>query len=676
MGLSAVLILAMTPGSLQAEVVFQDDFSEPDGTAINGKSSDIGGTWSSGNAANQVISNAFIQVGSDTAVSFTRALTAGETLTVTLETGPLSQFTAPGWTGNTIKPAAGGGSLNIGDSGGANNEWAETGYGIGTSDPTAPNTVTITYVYDTGEWTVDTTALPGMAAGTGTVGMALSELNFWDDGAGGSELQYQSITAEISGGTTSGPSVTAMSYVEWAVSNQVTSGRFGDEDGDGVINLHEYGSKGDPTNSADKGIPPAYAIGQDGGTNWLYYVYPKRAGAQEDVEYSLWLGDNLRSNTWASSDYEETGTGTNAYADGFDAVSNRIDTSSHSNRFVRLSMTSAQPGFWRGGDISMIPRFEELGAHYMVNGQEYDPIHMMMDCGMNIYRVRLFVVPDGAYDGAIQDLPYVTALGQRIKDAGATFLLDIHYSDTWADPGHQDKPADWAGLSFSELEAQVETYSSNVIATLKAAGCLPDMVQVGNEITGGFLWPEGKIYNEPLGGWANFTTLLKAGIRGVKQPLDEDEHIEIMIHIATDLSYGSVAWYFDELANNSVDFDIIGLSYYPWWHGNLAGLQTTLNNTATIFGKPIVIAETAYPWTNHYPSGTYPDIDWDLTPEGQTQFIEDVMQALHNTPYGLGKGVIWWYPESVDDVAISVWQGGANALFDDGWEVLPAQRAF
>ncbi len=467
-----------------------------------------------------------------------------------------------------------------------------------------------------------------------------------------------------------------VAYVDWAVSNQLTTGRYGDEDGDGLINLHEYANNGNPTNSADQGIPPSYSIENQSGTNWLYYTYPKRAGAEDDAEYTLWLSDNLLSNEWASAGYETAGIGTNGFAPGFDAVSNRIDTTGKQAGFARMSITSARPDEWRGGDISMVPRFEELGGQYRIEGQIVDPIHIMMNCGMNIFRVRLFVVPDGAWDGAIQDLTYVTALGQRIKNAGATFLLDIHYSDTWADPGHQDKPADWASLSFSELEAQVETYSSNVIATLKAAGCLPDIVQVGNEITGGFLWPEGKIYNEPLGGWANFTTLLKAGIRGVKQPLAEDENIDIMIHIDRGGDSGGTAWFFNQLALYDVEYDTIGLSYYPWWHGTLADLQATLNNTATSFGKKIVIAETAYPWTYHYNPATYPAMTWDQTPEGQTQFTEDVMQALRNTPSGLGKGVIWWYPESVNDVPIGVWAGGDNALFDASWDALPAMRTF
>lgn len=671
-----LLIVALITAPVAAEVVFQDDFSESDGTAIDGKASDIGGTWSSGNAANEVNGNAFTQVdygSGDSGVSFTRALGAGGVVTVTLVTGPGSTFTAGGWSGLSIRPLSGGGTLSFGDSGGSNSEWEETDAHIKTSDSSAFNTVTITYAYDTGAWTLDTTALPGSAFGTSTAGLAIQELRFWDDGSGGSVIEYDSITVSIEGDVVVPPVTNApsISYVDWSMTNLLTTGRYGDQDDDGQINLHEYATGGNPTNPAETGIAPVYSIVEENGTNWLYYTYPELAGSMNNVEYSLRLADNLLSSNWASTGYEEVGVGSNVFASGFNAVTNRINMAGKQTRFVGMNIGSAGPDEWRGGDISMVPRFEELGGAWKIDGRVLDPIQIMMDYGMNTFRVRLFVEPDGAWDGAIQDLPYVTALGQRIKNAGGAFLLDIHYSDTWADPGNQSKPAAWEGLSFSELEAQVESYSSNVIATLKSAGCLPDYVQVGNEITPGFLFPEGKLYDEPLGGWSNFTTLLKAGIRGVKQPLDAGEDMKIMIHIDKGGDQSATHYFYSQLDSYGVEYDIIGLSFYPWWHGTLADLQATINDAAISFGKEIVVVETAYPWNS-----TYSTMEWDQTPAGQKQFIEDVMQALRSVPGGLGKGVVWWYPEAVDDVPIGVWEGGANALFDGSWNALPALEAF
>jgi arabinogalactan endo-1,4-beta-galactosidase len=663
------LLLGVMVFSVQAEVVFQDDFSEADGTAINGKSPDIGsGNWWSETSANQVSGNSFTQVDSSS-VSFTRAPTAGEAVTVTIVAGADSVFTHGGWTGVTLKPWESWNSVAVGDSG-SNSQWVETSGGSSTGDSSAPNTVTLIYVYDTGDWTLETTALPGHASGTAAAGLDLREMSFWDDGAGGSSIEYESITVEIDTYVPPAPYVPTNGYVAWAVSNNLTTGRYGDQDGDGLKNLYEYGTDGNPTNPADIGFEPVYSIVEEGGSNWLYYTYPMNVAASNDAEYALGLTSNLLSNNWTSTGYEVLGTGLNAFAVGFNAVSNRISTAAEQSRFVRLEIVSANPDEWRGADVSMVPRFEELAGQYEVGGQTNDPIQIMMDYGMNTFRVRLFVNPDGSDTAVIQDLAYVTSFGQRIKNAGAKFLLDIHYSDTWADPGNQYKPAAWVGLSFNELEAQVEAYSSNVIATLKAAGCLPDMVQTGNEIKPGFIWPDGGPY-QPDGSWSKFTTLLKAAVRGVKQPLEPGDDMKVMIHYGSGGDTGGVRSYYDQLAAYGVEYDIIGLSYYPWWHGPLSDLESTLSDAAIRFGKEIVVTEVAYPWRS-----TYGAMEWPQTPEGQKQFIEDVVQAVRATPNGLGKGVLWWYPEAVDDVPIHVWMGGANGLFGIDWNALPALEEF
>ena len=198
-GLMVILMSVFMAMPVQAEVVFQDNFSEANGTAMDGKSSDIGGAWSSSSWVNQVQGNSFTQIGSgsiESVATFTRALGTGQTLTATIAAGPSSVFTSGGWTGLTLKPLSGGGSLSFGDSG-SNNKWEETGTGTGSADSSAPNTVTITYEYDTGAWTLETTALPGFASGTATAGMSLQNLHLWDDGVGGSAIQYDSITVDM-----------------------------------------------------------------------------------------------------------------------------------------------------------------------------------------------------------------------------------------------------------------------------------------------------------------------------------------------------------------------------------------------------------------------------------------------------------------------------------------------
>ena len=331
----------------------------------------------------------------------------------------------------------------------------------------------------------------------------------------------------------------------------------------------------------------------------------------------------------------------------------------------------AEPLFLIGGDISALPKLESLGASYGVGGKTGDVIRIMRDAGCTCFRVRLFVNPI-MKEVVVQDLPFAIALSKRIKAVGGTVLLDLHYSDTWADPAHQNKPMAWEKLSFFALEKQVETYTSGVIQAFKVAGCLPDIVQVGNEITPGILWPEGKI-NVPEGGWDRFTALLKAGIRGVKKPLLAKERVQIMLHIDCGGDVERTQWFFDHIVERAVIFDMIGLSYYPWWHGKLASLRDNLTQTAHRYSKPIVVVETAYPWRKH---GETQNMDWPMTPEGQQQFLSDLVGTVRGTTNHLGRGVIWWYPESISTKGVDVWKNGDVALFDADGNALPALNAF
>ncbi|MFH0777802.1 MAG: glycosyl hydrolase 53 family protein [Candidatus Eisenbacteria bacterium] len=327
--------------------------------------------------------------------------------------------------------------------------------------------------------------------------------------------------------------------------------------------------------------------------------------------------------------------------------------------------------FLLGGDISMVAKFEELGATYRDNGREAGVMRIMLDHGCNCFRVRLFVNPP-MIDAVIQDLSYVAAVGKRIKSAGAIFLLDIHYSDTWADPGHQAKPVEWEGLDFAALENRVELYTAHVIATLKEAGCLPDIIQVGNEITPGFLWPDGKL-DAQEGGWRRFAALLKAGIRGAREPLDPNNTLRVMVHIDRGGDAAATGWFLRRLREENVEYDLLGLSYYPWWHGSMGDLRDNLHRTAEAFGKDIMIVETAYPWR---PSIEASGMYWEQTPGGQKQFLRQLIQVVRATPDGHGRGVLWWYPEAIPVRGLNVWKGGAAALFDTTGSALPALDAF
>jgi arabinogalactan endo-1,4-beta-galactosidase len=333
--------------------------------------------------------------------------------------------------------------------------------------------------------------------------------------------------------------------------------------------------------------------------------------------------------------------------------------------------------FLAGGDISMLTKIEELGGVFRDDGEPRDFLEIFKDCGGNCFRLRLFVKPN--YNNAvINDLPYTLALAKRIKKAQLKLLLNFHYSDTWADPGHQHKPAAWADLNVDALERQVEDYTAAVIAAFKKAGVLPELVQVGNEITPGMLWPDGKLYGagDPEKQWDQFARLVKAGIRGVKKPLAKTDNVRIMIHIDKGGSWPKTKWFFDRLRQRDVDFDVIGLSYYPWWHGTLDALRENLQQTAQAYDKDLVVVETAYPFRNEASWKAKDNMAWPISPAGQRAFMAELVAAVRATPNGRGIGVIYWYPEAIPVKGLKVWNGGATALFDDQGNALPALDAF
>ncbi|MDA1190943.1 MAG: glycosyl hydrolase 53 family protein [Candidatus Poribacteria bacterium] len=336
-------------------------------------------------------------------------------------------------------------------------------------------------------------------------------------------------------------------------------------------------------------------------------------------------------------------------------------------------MSGIRP-FYVGGDISALSKLEELGAVYRDNGNTGAAIEIMSNHGFNCFRLRLFVAPNGG-NVVVNDLPYTIALAKRVKAVGATLILDFHYSDTWADPGHQTKPEAWAELDFDGLVATVEQYTRDCTRAFRDAGVSPDIVQIGNEITGGFLWDEGKLYGvgDPDEQWRRFTDLLKAGVRGATDGSSDSPRI--MLHIDKGANAFATSWFFNRIERHDVPYDMIGLSYYPWWHGAMDDVRKTMRDTAREFNKEIMIVETAYPYRPHRLSrGENGDSNmaWDATPDGQRAFLDELIKVVRTEGGALGVGVMWWYPESVLTDGIHIWNGGSTALFDDDGNALPA----
>ena len=324
-----------------------------------------------------------------------------------------------------------------------------------------------------------------------------------------------------------------------------------------------------------------------------------------------------------------------------------------------------------GADVSLLAALEASGAVYRdAGGSARDPLSLLHDRGCRLLRLRLWVNPSGQRD-QVCDLPYTIALAQRIKRAGFQLLLDLHYSDTWADPGHQAKPADWRELPFDALVQRVHDYSRDVVQAFAAAGARPEMVQVGNEIAHGFLWPDGKLDGTDEA-FMRFARLVRAGCEGVQAGAG-GASVQRMIHSDRGGDPAASRWLFRKLVEAEVPFELIGLSYYPYWHGPLDGLRENLRGLAT-FKKPILVVEAGYPWRGANTDHEGRAMAYPASPAGQRQYLEDVMAAVRAAPDGLGRGVLWWAPEWIPTQALG---GGwsPRTLFDDEGRALPALEA-
>ncbi len=331
---------------------------------------------------------------------------------------------------------------------------------------------------------------------------------------------------------------------------------------------------------------------------------------------------------------------------------------------------------WRCADLSFLDELEAAGARYTHGGIPGDAIRILKDNGLSGVRLRLFHTPAILRDG-LQD---VRQLAQRLDTLGLPWMLDIHYSDTWADPGHQSKPAAWRQLSFEVLEDSVALYTERVLEAFDADGIRPAIVQIGNEITSGFLWNDGRVGGayDTSDQWARFAALLRHAAQGVRAAVGTSS--QIMVHLDRGGDEAGARWFFDNLSQHQVDYDIIGLSYYPWWHGSLEDLVVTLDTVTALYAKPVMLAEIAYPWTLQWFDDTNNIVGlpehllpgYPATPEGQRNYIRDVLQIIADTPGGLG--ACYWEAAYVSTSGMgSPWEN--VALFDSTGEALPAASA-
>lgn len=343
-------------------------------------------------------------------------------------------------------------------------------------------------------------------------------------------------------------------------------------------------------------------------------------------------------------------------------------------RFRKAPAVATEPArlAFRGVDASFIPQLEAAGVVFRdTTGVARDPFAIFASRGINLIRLRVWHTPAGGWCGTQQTL----AMARRAKAAGMSIMLCIHYSDSWADPGQQTIPTMWQGQTLLQLRTSVQVYTRDLVASLDAQSTPPAVVQIGNETTDGMLWPTGRI---STAGFNAFATLFAAGADGVRLAMPTPRTPIIMAHIDRGGDNGATRWFFDQMASRNVAYDAIGLSYYPWWHGSLAAMQTNINDVATRYGKRVMIVETAYPFTlgwndnenNFVGLSSQLQPGFSATPGGQAAFIAAVNNAVAALPNGRGMGTCYWAPEYVANPALgSPWEN--LAAFDFTGRALP-----
>lgn len=328
-------------------------------------------------------------------------------------------------------------------------------------------------------------------------------------------------------------------------------------------------------------------------------------------------------------------------------------------------MTDYTKTFIKGADISSLHEIEKLGAKFYDNGKCMDLYDILKSYGFNYIRLKLWNDPyetsvdirgrviKKAYGAGTNDLPTTISLARRAIEHDMGFLLNFHYSDFWADPGKQTIPKAWRGLDAFGLTNAVYEYTKNTLATLIENNAAPTMVQIGNEITNGLLWPYGK---KPE--FENIARFVSAGIKAVREALPL---VPVMIHLDNGGNNAMYREWFDNYMKYGADFDIIGMSYYPFWHGSLDGLRFNMKDMAERYNKYIIVNEVSMGHTTEdymvyerlapderkgmatKPS-LYSKIDYPMTVGGQCDFMKDVMTAIKNVPDDMGRGFFYWEP--------------------------------
>lgn len=305
--------------------------------------------------------------------------------------------------------------------------------------------------------------------------------------------------------------------------------------------------------------------------------------------------------------------------------------------------------FIKGMDVSMLQELEGYGAAYFYHGKQRDLFEILRESGVNMIRLRLWHDPYSLqgepYGGGTNDFKTTLALAKRAVAQGMSFMLNLHYSDFWTDPSKQFKPKAWQKLNLQELKDRVYQYTDQTLRALRAESVEPQYVQVGNELTNGFLWPDGHVDS-----LENMAQLINAGIAAVKAFNPE---ISVMLHLDFGTDNALYRRWFSAIEKYQLSFEIIGMSYYPYWNGRLELLEQNMADISRRFGKDVLVAETAIGYTADslgchgmvYSQELADKTDYPPTKQGQQHFLRDLAKAIRDVPDERGKGFIYWEPE-------------------------------
>lgn len=342
--------------------------------------------------------------------------------------------------------------------------------------------------------------------------------------------------------------------------------------------------------------------------------------------------------------------------------------------------------FIKGADVSSLQAMEDCGAvYYDLDGSKKDALDILKQHGINYIRLRIWNHPTASFDrGDYCNLQNTIPMAKRIHKRGLKLLLDFHYSDTWADWKNQMLPARWRDLQKEELAEEVYQYTRKVLEALYQAGAYPDMVQLGNEIGHGLLWDHGTLeYPE------NIVLFLNRGMDAVREADTGESRAKVMLHVESGGEAEQTEQFFTALKEHGLkDYDVIGISYYPYWAGPYEEMLHNVRNIDRKLGKPVVIVETAFPYTDESNDDranivtgqlTYETMGIYPSKENQRIVLEKLLRLVRGEPNGYG--VFYWEPVWYCLKGVGTLKGLGNewenqALFDRKGRALEGLKAF